>query len=207
MAVILKKSCYLNEKEILQHTFFKNSYIFPVFCVCLEVLRKWFLSTWDFETANGCRWRWLRVTPKWELIGILNILNLPGKRKGIGEERNAGKTEQTALIYLQLHFLSLGIGYTKCKCFSLYCLDFKFRMAGPATPSQIREILLDAVGMCLWLPAINELCFQLSSLGQQSCFHELGEMIILTNTKFWNLKNVFILFQRKKIKISNSMNQ
>lgn len=159
MVGLLKKSCYLNEKEILQNTFYKNSCILSMFYVCLEALRKWLLSTWDFVAAHGCRWGWLCVTPKWGLMRILNLLNLPGKRKGISEERDAGKTEQTALIHLQLNFLSLGSGYTKYKCFMLYWLHFKFRTTGPATPTQICEILLAAVGTCLWLPTVNELSF------------------------------------------------
>lgn len=33
--------------------------------------------------------------------GLINILNLPGERQGVSEERYAGKTERTALIRLQ----------------------------------------------------------------------------------------------------------
>lgn len=112
---------------------------------------------------------------KMGLMWILNVLNLPGKRNGIGEEGDAGKTEQAALIHLQLNFLSLGSGYTKYKCFILCWLHFKVGLPHQLKYVRFFLIELERVSGCL---TVNELYFQLSFLGQQSSFQELGEIII-----------------------------
>lgn len=133
--------------------------------------------------------------------GLINILNLPGERQGVSEERYAGKTERTALIRLQWNFLSLGSEYTKYKCFILYWLHFKFSMAGPATPTQMHMrfslVQLPCVSGCLLLVSC---AFSWVLWGSSLASRSWGEMIIPTNTKFWNLKNVSILFQREKKK-------
>jgi len=112
MAVILKKSCYLNEKGILQNTFYKDSYIFHMFYMYLAVLRK----CAQHVRFRNSRWLQVRMAVCYAAVGTdgdLNVLHLSGERKGRGEERDAGETEQTALIHLLLHFLSLGSGCTK----------------------------------------------------------------------------------------------